>query len=100
MTEFKRFDTMFFKKGMLKEGDIVIVLDEAKPTEGIYAKKCQCRIQTPTGDKLFLSINSTTRDLIVAKWGNESKNWVQKRLVYQGVVEMKNFMGHLFKPME
>jgi len=100
MTEFKRYDVMFFKKGMLKEGDVVTILDEAAPTEGQYAHPCQCTIKMGNGNKLYLKINNTSRDLIVAKWGNESKNWIQKRLVYQGLAEMRNMMGHLFKPME
>ena len=74
----------FLDSTMIDEGDAVVLLTEGEfrePEEtGLSRTVFQIRVQIPDGRKKIWTMNKTTRRQLAKAWGDDSANWINKRV--------------------
>jgi hypothetical protein len=70
----------YAKKGEdIKNGDTIIIKDGGTVTQGQFGEQNVFKIETRNGEK-NLSINQTSINSLIDKWGEESESWVEKKV--------------------
>lgn len=71
----------FAKKGTdIKEGDIITLTSDGKIVEGQFGPQNIFEIKNVDGAEFVLSINQTSMNALIDVFGEESANWVGKRV--------------------
>ncbi len=71
----------FAKKGVdIQEGDIITLNSEGKIVEGQFGAQNIFEIKNVDGVELALSINQTSINALVDAFGEDSANWVGKKV--------------------
>ena len=70
----------FFKTDDLPSGTEVMIIDEIK--EGGKFNSMQGTIQTSDGRQFIASFNATSQTNCSAKWGDDTKEWIGKTVIY------------------
>ena len=64
----------------INEGDLINILDEGKIVDGDYGERKVFTISTVDGEEKMLSFNQTTINYLIDAFGNETKEWIGKRV--------------------
>lgn len=70
----------FLKKDDLTPGTIVTIEDEVK--QGGQFNKYMCAVRLPDNSLKQASFNTTSVSAMVARWGNNTTEWIGKELVF------------------
>ena len=70
----------FAKKGLdIKDGDVITIQSGGKQVEGQFGTQNIFEILTPNGE-FVMSVNQTSINSMVDEWGEESENWIGKKV--------------------
>lgn len=87
----------FLNSTMLEEGDIVVLLDEGifrEPEDtGLQRTVFQISVGLPDQRNKTWTMNKTTRKRLIEAWGDDSANWVNKKV--QIKMTMQNVRGEM-----
>lgn len=76
--------SQFLGSGDVKTGDVVEILDEGvfRPSnETPFGRPAfQVKVRIPSGEEKIWTMNKTTRDRLIQAWGDETKNWIGRRV--------------------
>jgi len=73
--------TPFLKPEMVKDGDTVEILDEGTIRESKFGKdRVVVTVKLPNGETALWSLNQTTLNALIQGYGDETKNWVGKKV--------------------
>ena len=68
----------------VKDGDVVTIVNEGqkRSAEETPFKRAvfEIAVRLPSGEEKILTMNSTTQRRCMEAWGNETRNWIGKRL--------------------
>ena len=68
----------------VKDGDVVTIVNEGqkRSAEETPFKRAvfEIAVRLPSGEEKILTMNSTTQRRCIEAWGNETRNWIGKRL--------------------
>lgn len=85
----------FLEKGVdIKDGDIVTIGSEGKKTEGEYGMQDVFLLKTATKEG-NMTFNQTTINCLIDAFGDDSKNWVGKKV--KTVAVLSNMKGKMVK---
>lgn len=84
----------FLKKGEdIKNGDILIILDEGKQVEGEFGKQNVFSVKTFSGKEGNVTFNQTSINCLIDGYGKESKEWINKEVKVECIKQ--NVQGKL-----
>ena len=63
----------------INQGDILEILDEGREIPGQWGERNVFRVLTLNGDR-FLTFNSTSMNYLIDVFGDETKNWIGKKV--------------------
>jgi len=74
----------WLRPGDVKDGDIVTIVDEGKyrsADETPFGREVfEIGVKLPNGEVKTLTMNRTTQRRCVKAWGDETRNWVRRKL--------------------
>ena len=82
----------------VKNEDLITFLNEGKEVPSTFnpeIKKIEFLVETPKGEKKYVSPNNTTMKYLIKAWGDETKNWIGKKAVVSLI--MQNVKGEMKK---
>ena len=77
MVNIRSFVSAFIKADEVKDGEIIVFLDEGELADGKYGKQLNIRVNYKSEERLF-TIKKTNADKLSEAFGEETKNWVGK----------------------
>jgi len=90
----------------VKDGDILTILDEGEYRtlpQNPDRKLLVFKVKLPSGEEKLLTMNATSQRELIRAWGNESREWIKKKvrveLVKQKVFDRTREVIYL-KPVE
>ena len=76
--------SMWLRPKDVNNGEIITIVDEGKSKsadETPFGREVfEIGVRLPSGEKKIWSMNRTTQRRCIEAWGNETKNWIGKRL--------------------
>jgi hypothetical protein len=90
----KMYDIEFIKKTMLTKGDKVDIIEEFAPNpkfKSFLVGKIEYN-----GENYLLDVNKTSYKLISQTYGEDTSDWVGKKLVFMGEQQLGNMKGFLW----
>jgi hypothetical protein len=94
----KQFDVEIMKD--MKVGDVVTVTSEAVPPTDINPKFqgfLMAKVANKNMEDVYITINKTSYGLISASYGQDTKDWVGKELVYVGEKPFGKMIGKVWE---
>ena len=86
----------FAKKGEdIKDGDVVKFLDKGKEIEGKYGAQRVFKIETTNGSEKLVSVNQTSINYLIPKYGDDTEKWVGKEVKIW--INRENVSGRMVK---
>ena len=71
----------FAKKGEdINDGDVIKFLDEGKEVEGKFGAQRVFKIETVDGDEKLVSVNQTSVNYLIPKYGDDTEKWIGKEI--------------------
>lgn len=70
-----------------QDGNTLFLLDEGKEIEGTFGMQDVFKIKLPNGEESNLSINQTSINRMIDKYGEDSKNWVNKPMTVHAITQ-------------
>ena len=98
----------FLQAAQIKGGEVVVFADEGwtseskmyKNADGTPKQDFNMRIEFPDGEMKKVTLNLSSRRLLAARYGNDSKNWVTKKAEIIKTVTPQGKDMLIFKPVE
>ena len=80
--EFKQsVSGQFAKKGEdINDGDVIKFLDKGKEVEGKFGAQSVFKIETVDGDEKLVSVNQTSINYLIPKYGDDTEKWIGKEI--------------------
>ena len=86
----------FLKKGVdFKENDLIEIMNEGKQVEGLYGMQDVFLAKLSDGKEGNVSFNSTSINNFIDAYGEDSKNWVGKKVKVWAI--LSNVKGKMTK---
>ena len=80
---------VFLKKGIdFKENDLIEIMNEGKQVEGLYGMQDVFLAKLSDGKEGNVSFNSTSINNFIDAYGEDSKNWVGKKVKVWAILSM------------
>ena len=71
----------FAKKGEdINDGDVIKFLDKGKEVEGKFGAQRVFKIETVDGDEKLVSVNQTSINYLIPKYGDDTEKWIGKEI--------------------
>jgi len=71
----------FAKKGEdINDGDVIKFLDKGKEVEGKFGAQRVFKIETVDGDEKLVSVNQTSINCLIPKYGDDTEKWIGKEI--------------------
>ena len=74
----------WLKPNDVNDGDIITVIDEGRKRDAnetpFKRAVFEIPVRLPSGEQKIWTMNRTTQRRCIAAWGNETRNWIGKRL--------------------
>ena len=71
----------FAKKGEdINDGDVIKFLDKGKEVEGKFGAQKVFKIETVDGDEKLVSVNQTSINYLIPKYGDDTEKWIGKEI--------------------
>jgi len=87
---------VFLKKGIdFKENDLIEIMNEGKQVEGLYGMQDVFLAKLSDGKEGNVSFNSTSINNFIDAYGEDSKNWVGKKVKVWAI--LSNVKGKMTK---
>jgi len=84
---------MFLSAEDVIDGDTVTILDGGEYVDGQWGRKLELNVKLNGGETKKVSLNATSEENLLLKWGNESDNWANKVATVEKVKQ--NVKGEL-----